>query len=980
MIFLNLIALFVSNTRGPNIVFALILFAFVAAFQQPVTAESFDLPQARSWIQEMKTDEKGPFQAIKWFCYDGSITTPQQGCRRGGIQHGEFSQKTEILRNAGYPIANVYAALSEQELYSIARTPKILGAMLIERYLTIVDDGWIFRKARFYRGAFQLEDETRGAARLLQMLHDDPDLASHHYLLLREATRLLYTEGDGTALNQARALATQIANQDRGFARLRNKLHMLPEPEDIERIRNHSVSARGSTRNLANQLATKLEEVFHPVDIYSMAYETVARLRRNPFKSDLQEALANYQNAQGQFDRFWALSDLIYFIRKATPSEYAAMRQELTVLSLHTERALLQLWPTLESNRSVRTRQRRLQMLLPLLEASYGTGLLSERAYQAGAATINELLHSQTLLLGTYYRELRYLTRIPGWASSEMTWEFGPSIQLMREIEPAVDGLVPERLRSTLFSAFAQELDILLKEASEKTGMVHHVAGVRSNLEVRALNQGLARGILTTYNDAIQLPDMASRIIITTETEATIPPVAGILTLNDGNSVSHVQLLARNLGIPNAVINDSVAYQISSLLGKRVVLAVSPAGRVELLPDSPSWNPYFEKNIETSGYLDDGAKRPSLSNEDIIPLKELDASDSGKIVGPKAARVAALKKIFPDKVSNGIVLPFGFYSSVMNETIGDGRGFTNWLREQYSRLNSYQPGTASYETQKRAMLQSVQDVITSAQFSEEFRRKLFATIREELGDPNRVGLFVRSDTNVEDLKGFTGAGLNITEPNVVGFEKILSAIHKVWGSPFQERSFAWRQGRMKHPENVYVSVLLQKTVPVEKSGVIISADLENGDPESFTVAVSRGIGGAVNNEEAEQVIVHRPSSTVRLLSESSGSTMRIADPSGGLRIMPIKQRERILSKKELSTLIDLVDQVDRKYDSLIDSHDDKVPVDIEFGFIDGELRLFQIRPFAESMAAKKNRYLVDLDSELKGRFNEKITLGGTKVQ
>ena len=46
------------------------------------------------------------------------------------------------------------------------------------------------------------------------------------------------------------------------------------------------------------------------------------------------------------------------------------------------------------------------------------------------------------------------------------------------------------------------------------------------------------------------------------------------------------------------------------------------------------------------------------------------------------------------------------------------------------------------------------------------------------------GVFVRSDTNVEDLPGFTGAGLNLTVFNVVGFDNIVKAISEVWASPY----------------------------------------------------------------------------------------------------------------------------------------------------------------------------------------------------
>ena len=53
------------------------------------------------------------------------------------------------------------------------------------------------------------------------------------------------------------------------------------------------------------------------------------------------------------------------------------------------------------------------------------------------------------------------------------------------------------------------------------------------------------------------------------------------------------------------------------------------------------------------------------------------------------------------------------------------------------------------------------------------------------------GVFVRSDTNAEDLPQFTGAGLNLTVPNVVGAGEIEQALKDVWASPFSERAYDW---------------------------------------------------------------------------------------------------------------------------------------------------------------------------------------------
>ena len=36
-----------------------------------------DPDELRGWIEEMKTSPKGPFQAIKWFCADGTAQPPK---------------------------------------------------------------------------------------------------------------------------------------------------------------------------------------------------------------------------------------------------------------------------------------------------------------------------------------------------------------------------------------------------------------------------------------------------------------------------------------------------------------------------------------------------------------------------------------------------------------------------------------------------------------------------------------------------------------------------------------------------------------------------------------------------------------------------------------------------------------------------------------------------------------------------------------
>ena len=54
-----------------------------------------------------------------------------------------------------------------------------------------------------------------------------------------------------------------------------------------------------------------------------------------------------------------------------------------------------------------------------------------------------------------------------------------------------------------------------------------------------------------------------------------------------------------------------------------------------------------------------------LSVRDFINLDELSASDSGRTVGPKAAKLGELRKHFPEAVSPGVAIPFGVFREVV---------------------------------------------------------------------------------------------------------------------------------------------------------------------------------------------------------------------------------------------------------------------------------------------------------------------------
>ena len=220
------------------------------------------------------------------------------------------------------------------------------------------------------------------------------------------------------------------------------------------------------------------------------------------------------------------------------------------------------------------------------------------------------------------------------------------------------------------------------------------------------------------------------------------------------------------------------------------------------------------------------------------------------------------------------------------------------------------------------------------------------------------------------MPGFTGAGLNLTVPNVVGFDNVLQAIRSVWASPFTERAFGWRQALMDRPEHLYVAVLLHQGVDSAKSGVLVTANVETGDPSAYTVVVNEGVGGGVEGQSAEMLVVFPEDAQQEFHGSATAPTKRILLNKGGSELVRAKGPDRLLSDQEIAALDELV--ADLK--SWFTEEGKPIVADVEFGFLDGELVLFQIRPFVENDAARSNSVLQSLDAPLNDSLNSVIDL------
>ena len=224
-----------------------------------------------------------------------------------------------------------------------------------------------------------------------------------------------------------------------------------------------------------------------------------------------------------------------------------------------------------------------------------------------------------------------------------------------------------------------------------------------------------------------------------------------------------------------------------------------------------------------------------------------------------------------------------------------------------------------------------------------------------------MGVFVRSDTNVEDLDNFNGAGLNLTLFNKKSLADVGEALKEVWASPFSLRSFSWRQTLIDEPLWVLPSVVILESVPSEKSGVLVTGHISDGSPGAMTIATSEGVGGAVDGTSAETVVWSPDGLEVVTLFKSPYKNQLL--PGGGTQVVPSSGNEYVLSKADVDKLVAAGKTVTEKFEPARDPSGRPRPWDIEFGFVGDKLWLFQSRPFIGNDSLKNVPALSALEGQ-----------------
>jgi hypothetical protein len=141
-------------------------------------------------------------------------------------------------------------------------------------------------------------------------------------------------------------------------------------------------------------------------------------------------------------------------------------------------------------------------------------------------------------------------------------------------------------------------------------------------------------------------------------------------------------------------------------------------------------------------------------------------------------------------------------------------------------------------------------------------------------------------------------------------------------------------------------------------------DVDSGRRGVLSVAVNEGVGGAVDNQAAEDLRIDLQHGGVRLMAEATAPRKRVLDPNGGMAEVPTGIVDAVLSDAEIGQLRRWVSRLPEVLPTARDGDGALRALDIEFGFLDGRFYLFQLRPFVDSKGAAHSLFLQRLDQSM----------------
>jgi len=529
----------------------------------------------------------------------------------------------------------------------------------------------------------------------------------------------------------------------------------------------------------------------------------------------------------------------------------------------------------------------------------------------------NYMKPNRRFILGT----IAYQTPVQRWTFEFWEGDLIPADQIK---------LTSDIINRTFFTPVAYKPNSLRQdEASASLGLQRVLqTEISKNQEYQPLNvaKGLGRiHIITKLDEHVEIG--ANEILVLDEVPIHLPPVAGIITTKPSTPLSHINLLAKGWGIPNAYIKN--AHELFKQYNGWWVEFDARRDAYSIKRADLSAIEEYQKRLRAR--LDVMKPRFDLSVTRLASLRE-QRKTSVVAYGAKSANLGELinARLRGFTVPPGFTIPFFHYDQFLKENNLDDAIYTMLNDQKFVHDPSY----------RRENLTRMRDQIQRGTMNPRLRAEVLQRWRRDF--PGK-GVFARSSTNSEDLPNFSGAGLYSSVPNLKSDVQLIDGIKTVWASVWNFEAYEARERAGIDHMKIFMAVLIQEGINSESSGVMITADPFNRstrlNQNAVYISAKRGLGMRVveGQRVAEQVMFRSRSNSVQVLTRSEEDSLLTFDENGGIKEIPISGERMVLTDDVVRRLATAAAAIKR----LFGGKDQ----DIEWAYMKGQIYIVQSRPF-----------------------------------
>ncbi|HJQ31137.1 MAG TPA: PEP/pyruvate-binding domain-containing protein [Pyrinomonadaceae bacterium] len=439
------------------------------------------------------------------------------------------------------------------------------------------------------------------------------------------------------------------------------------------------------------------------------------------------------------------------------------------------------------------------------------------------------------------------------------------------------------------------------------------------------LAKGLGRiHIIDKLDDHVEIG--FNEILVLNEVPISLPPVAGVIVSKPSTPLSHINLLVKGWGVPNAYIRNANEI-LKQYDGWWVSFETAPDKYTIKRADLKQLDEYQKRLAEYKKVM---TPRFNLDERRLLDLPRQRAV-MADAYGSKSANLGevARSRLAGVTVPPGFGIPIYYYDQFVKENKLDDAVYTLLNDQKFVHDPAY----------RRERLTALREQFKQGKVSDELRELLLKKVHAEYAGK---GLFVRSSSNVEDLPNFNGAGLYDTVPNVKEDEKLIEAVKTVWASLWNFEAYEARERANIDHSKAFMGVLVQEGVNADSAGVMITTDpFDARNRSAIYISAKRGLGIKVveGQKIAEQLLFIPRANSVKVLTRSQEDSLLTFDEQGGVKEVPISGERAVLTDEVVRKLA--------RAASLIKGVFGGREQDIEWVYMRGQIYIVQSRPYVQ---------------------------------